>query len=188
MNGLTTLVDPILRELPIPLERTIKPPQDFSLPEGTRIVSADNHSDVAEDIYVERLPDELKAEAPRVWVDKFTKVGFDDGSGELRTPFVGDLLERILVAANGLPGSYDMAQREASPGCRGNPGRTQFPNVLLFLFGHPNLRLREEVFRVYNRYLSNLTEAMDGRSHGVEIVPNWWIRTRPKARSARWPI
>ena len=37
------------------------------LPAGTEIFSADNHISVADDIFFERFPDDLKGQAPRIW-------------------------------------------------------------------------------------------------------------------------
>ena len=34
---------------------------------GTEIFSADNHISVADDIFYERFPEELKGAAPRIW-------------------------------------------------------------------------------------------------------------------------
>ena len=39
------------------------------LPAGTEVFSADNHISVAEDIFFERFPDDLKGAAPRIWYE-----------------------------------------------------------------------------------------------------------------------
>ena len=36
------------------------------LPEGTEVFSADNHISLADDIFYERFPDDLKDKAPRI--------------------------------------------------------------------------------------------------------------------------
>jgi hypothetical protein len=38
-------------------------------PKGTEIFSADNHISVADDIFYERFPEELKGAAPRIWYE-----------------------------------------------------------------------------------------------------------------------
>ena len=38
-------------------------------PAGTEVFSADNHISVAEDIFYERFPDDLKEQAPRIWYE-----------------------------------------------------------------------------------------------------------------------
>ena len=43
--------------------------QDVGLPAGTEVFSADNHISVAEDIFYERFPDDLKEQAPRIWYE-----------------------------------------------------------------------------------------------------------------------
>ena len=42
---------------------------DFGLPAGTVVFSADNHISVADDIFYERFPDDLKDKAPRIWYE-----------------------------------------------------------------------------------------------------------------------
>jgi hypothetical protein len=39
---------------------------DVGLPAGTVVFSADNHISVADDIFFERFPDDLKGAAPRI--------------------------------------------------------------------------------------------------------------------------
>ena len=39
------------------------------LPAGTEVFSADNHISVADDIFYERFPDDLKDQAPRIWYE-----------------------------------------------------------------------------------------------------------------------
>ena len=39
------------------------------LPAGTEVFSADNHISVADDIFYERFPDDLKDKAPRIWYE-----------------------------------------------------------------------------------------------------------------------
>ena len=39
------------------------------LPEGTEVFSADNHISLADDIFYERFPDDLKDKAPRIWYE-----------------------------------------------------------------------------------------------------------------------
>src|SRR6185312_6846899 len=42
---------------------------DVGLPAGTEVFSADNHISVADDIFYERFPDDLKERAPRIWYE-----------------------------------------------------------------------------------------------------------------------
>ena len=43
--------------------------QIVGLPAGTEVFSADNHISVADDIFYERFPEELKGAAPRIWYE-----------------------------------------------------------------------------------------------------------------------
>ena len=42
---------------------------DVGLPAGTEVFSADNHISVAEDIFYEKFPEDLKEKAPRIWYE-----------------------------------------------------------------------------------------------------------------------
>jgi hypothetical protein len=42
---------------------------DAGLPAGTEVFSADNHISIADDIFYERFPDDLKDKAPRIWYE-----------------------------------------------------------------------------------------------------------------------
>ena len=39
------------------------------LPAGTEVFSADNHISLADDIFYERFPEDLKDKAPRIWYE-----------------------------------------------------------------------------------------------------------------------
>jgi len=174
MDLITSLRNPLHKDLPIPYERQIVGGDQVQIPSDFRIVSADNHWDVVGDIFVERLPDHLKARAPRVWVDKFSRIGFADEKGELQTPFQGELVERILIAANSISGCWDTERRMRDLDADGIDTELNFPNIILFLFGHPDLELKEEVFRIYNQHMIERAAQSGWRSHGVGVVPNWW--------------
>src|SRR5215471_1767623 len=49
---------------------------DMKLPPGTKLISADNHWEVSKDIFYEHFPAHLKEKAPRVWFDKFWRIGY----------------------------------------------------------------------------------------------------------------
>src|ERR1700727_2601061 len=42
---------------------------DVGLPAGTVVFSADNHISLADDIFYQRFPDDLKEKAPRIWYE-----------------------------------------------------------------------------------------------------------------------
>lgn len=73
---------------------------ETGLPPGTEVFSADNHISVADDIFYERFPDELKDQAPRIW--------YEDGAYLLGPPgqsmVVGDF-SAVLMQYDDLRGA-----------------------------------------------------------------------------------
>src|SRR5262245_61125935 len=70
------------------------------LPAGTEIFSADNHISVADDIFFERFPDDLKGQAPRIW--------YEDGAymvGMKGKSWVGGDFGRVLMQYDDLAGA-----------------------------------------------------------------------------------
>lgn len=181
MSSITSLENPLYKSLPKPLERQIKGKGLFDLPAGTRIVSADNHWDVASDIFFERLPEHLKEKAPRIWLDKFIRIGFMNKDGQLESPFKGPEREMNLHTNLGLEGCWDIDARLAHLDAEGIEADMNYPNMILLMFGHPDLELREAVFRIYNQHQVELNKASGGRCHGVGIVPNWWDPDKAEA-------
>jgi hypothetical protein len=73
----------------------------IGLPSGTEVFSADNHISVAEDIFYERFPDDLKEQAPRIWYeDGAYMVGLAKG----KTFLPGDF-SRVLMQYDDLAGA-----------------------------------------------------------------------------------
>ena len=73
---------------------------DVGLPAGTEVFSADNHISVAEDIFYERFPDELKEQAPRIW--------YEDGAymvGRKGQNFLPGDFSRVLMQYDDLAGA-----------------------------------------------------------------------------------
>ena len=70
------------------------------LPAGTEVFSADNHISVADDIFYEGFPDDLKDQAPRIW--------YEDGAYLLGPPgqsiVVGDF-SAVLMQYDDLAGA-----------------------------------------------------------------------------------
>ena len=74
--------------------------QDVGLPAGTEVFSADNHISVAEDIFYERFPDDLKEKAPRIW--------YEDGAymvGRKGQNFLPGDFSRVLMQYDDLAGA-----------------------------------------------------------------------------------
>jgi predicted TIM-barrel fold metal-dependent hydrolase len=149
---------------------------DAGLPAGTEVFSADNHISVADDIFYQRFPDELKDLAPRIW--------YEDGAYLLGRPgqsmVVGDF-SAVLMQYDDLAGaaSNNVEARIRELAEDGVDKELVFPNAVLALFHHPDKDIRERIFRVYNEHIAEVQDASGGRLYGVGLI-NWW-----DARGAR---
>lgn len=148
------------------------------LPAGIELVSADDHWEVTEDIFHEQLPEHLKELGPRVWFNRIwwnLPRGADEGED---IPSAIDPLT-LKVAENGAAWrrGYSREQRLADLEAEGMRSSIVFPNSILAMLYHPNLELREEVARIYNRYIAR-ESAEQRQFHGVGMFPNWWDETK----------
>ncbi|MGB9223361.1 amidohydrolase family protein [Mycobacterium sp.] len=145
---------------------------DTGLPAGTEVFSADNHISVADDIFYEHFPDDLKDQAPRIW--------YEDGAYLLGPPgqsiVVGDF-SAVLMQYDDLAGaaSNNIEARIRELAEDGVDRELVFPNAVLALFHHPDKNVRERVFRIYNEHIADVQERSDGRCYGVGLI-NWWDR------------
>ena len=145
--------------------------QDVGLPAGTEVFSADNHISVAEDIFYEKFPDDLKDKAPRIWYeDGAYMVGLAKG----KTFLPGDF-SRVLMQYDDLAGAAtnNIEARVQELREDGVDKELAFPNAVLALFHYPDKDLRERVFRIYNEYMADLQERSNGHFYGVGLI-NWW--------------
>jgi predicted TIM-barrel fold metal-dependent hydrolase len=143
---------------------------DFGLPAGTEIFSADNHISVADDIFYERFPEELKGAAPRIW--------YQDGAymvGMKGKAWTGGDFGRVLMQYDDLAGaaSNNIEARIRELSEDGIDKELAFPNAVLALFHYPDKALRERVFRIYNEHIADLQERSKGHFYGVGLI-NWW--------------
>ena len=143
---------------------------DFGLPAGTEIFSADNHISVADDIFYERFPEELKGAAPRIW--------YEDGAymvGMKGKAWTGGDFGRVLMQYDDLAGaaSNNIEARIRELHEDGIDKELAFPNAVLALFHYPDKSLRERVFRIYNEHIADLQERSKGHFYGVGLI-NWW--------------
>ncbi|ORW30485.1 amidohydrolase [Mycobacterium paraense] len=140
------------------------------LPAGTEVFSADNHISVADDIFYEHFPDDLKEYAPRIW--------YEDGAYLLGRPgqsmVVGDF-SAVLMQYDDLAGAVssniDARVRELAED--GVDKELVFPNAVLALFHYPDKDLRERILRIYNEHIAAVQEASNGHCYGVGLI-NWW--------------
>ncbi len=145
---------------------------DFStgLPAGTEVFSADNHISVADDIFYEGFPAELKDQAPRIW--------YEDGAYLLGPPgrsmVVGDF-SAVLMQYDDLAGAAtnNVEARVRELAEDGVDKELAFPNAVLALFHHPAHDIRERIFRVYNEHIAGVQERSNGHCYGVGLI-NWW--------------
>src|SRR6201996_2834228 len=143
---------------------------DTGLAAGTEVFSADNHISVADDIFFQHFPDDLKDMAPRIW--------YEDGAYLLGPPgnsmVVGDF-SAVLMQYDDLAGAatnnIDARIRELAED--GVDKELAFPNAVLALFHYPDKGLRERIFRIYNEHIAGVQERSDGHSYGVGLI-NWW--------------
>src|SRR5579875_2298926 len=143
---------------------------NVGLPEGTVVFSADNHISLAEDIFYERFPDELKDKAPRIW--------YEDGAymvGRKGKNFLPPHFSRVLMQYDDLAGAAttNIEARIAELHADGVDKELAFPNAVLALFHFPDKALRERVFRIYNELMAELQERSNGHFYGVGLI-NWW--------------
>ena len=142
----------------------------LGLPAGTEVFSADDHISLADDIFYERFPDDLKDQAPRVV--------YEDGAWNLalggRT-FLPREFTAVLMQYDPLAGSStgDIDARLAELESDGVHRELAFPNALLGLMWLPDQDLRERCFRIYNEYIAEKQEQSGGRFFGVGVI-NWW--------------
>ncbi|OBG24194.1 amidohydrolase family protein [Mycobacterium sp. 852002-51057_SCH5723018] len=140
------------------------------LPAGTEVFSADNHISVADDIFYEHFPDDLKDYAPRIW--------YEDGAYLLGRPgqsmVVGDF-SAVLMQYDDLAGAatnnIDARIRELAED--GIDKELVFPNAVLALFHYPDKDLRERILRIYNEHVAGVQERSGGHCYGVGLI-NWW--------------
>ncbi|HYB80597.1 MAG TPA: amidohydrolase, partial [Mycobacterium sp.] len=140
------------------------------LPAGTEVFSADNHISVADDIFYEHFPDDLKDKAPRIW--------YEDGAYLLGPPgnsmVVGDF-SAVLMQYDDLAGAAtnNIEARIRELAEDGVDKELAFPNAVLALFHYPDTDLRERIFRIYNEHIADVQERSNGHCYGVGLI-NWW--------------
>jgi predicted TIM-barrel fold metal-dependent hydrolase len=140
------------------------------LPVGTEVFSADNHISLADDIFYEPFPDDIKDQAPRIW--------YEDGAYLLGPPgqsmVVGDF-SAVLMQYDDLAGAAtnNIEARVRELAEDGVDKELAFPNAVLALFHYPDKDLRERIFRIYNEHIAEVPEHSNGHCYGVGLI-NWW--------------
>ena len=166
----TLLQDPALKDVGVIIDRDPAKAPKVDLPAGLKVVSADNHLEIAENIFFENFPKHLKDKAPRVWFDVFWRIGYRDGMQAL--PTGSNLIEtmsRVNLACVG-----DIEAHLEAMDSEGIAQAICFPQTLIAFARYPDLEVQENMYRVFNQYQAERCRATGGRITPVAVFPNWW--------------
>jgi predicted TIM-barrel fold metal-dependent hydrolase len=152
------------------VDRTADSVAAAQLPAGLKVVSADNHIEVTEDIFHEAFPARLRDQAPRVWFEGYWRIGYP---GALQTYPEGIDIDGALSKAV-LTDGFDLAQRNSHLDTEGIARELAYPQSLLAFIRHPDQEVQELIYRIYNEYVAELGRRSPGRFFGVGICSNWW--------------
>jgi predicted TIM-barrel fold metal-dependent hydrolase len=166
----STLADPILRDVGNIVDRDPYKAPSVDLPAGLRIVSADSHLEIADDVFHERFPAHLREKAPRVWFDRYWHIGY---RGEVEALKLGDRGTDALTKCN-LPTVGDVDAHVAAMDAEGIDFEILFPQTLIGFIRYPDLEVQEQMYRVYNEYTMERLKKTGGRSVPVGVFSNWW--------------
>lgn len=172
---LVTLENPLVKDRGSANLRSAQERGGQRLPDGTRVVSADGHWEVCEDIFVERFPAGMKDRAPRVWFDGYWHHGAPQIAppGDVEAQAMEARLKAYMVQTVGA-GAWDMAIRNRDLDAEGVEKEILYPHSLLGFVRNPDLELQEQVYRAYNEYIAGVGADTPGRYYGVGIFSNWW--------------
>jgi predicted TIM-barrel fold metal-dependent hydrolase len=146
------------------------------IPADAIVVAADTHWSVPDDIWIERFPEHLKDRAPRVWRDE----GFWNISVNGKSILPGHPFQKLMALQESRPGVSDMAARRKDLADEGIDKEIVFPNAVIALFNHPDIEVRECIFRIYNEYMAELQKQAPGHFYGVG-VPNYWDSSKSRS-------
>jgi predicted TIM-barrel fold metal-dependent hydrolase len=165
-----SLANPTIRDIGPITARRVSTDVDMKLPAGTKLISADNHWELTEDIFFEYFPAHLKAKAPRVWFDGFWRIGY---RGKLEALPLGERTTDIIVRSTG-EGVWNPEMRYRDMDAEGVEEEIVFPNTLIGFARYPEFEVQEALYRVYNEYKARSIDRNGGRSHAVAVFSNWW--------------
>lgn len=160
----------IIAEAGLITERTAQSVSSAILPSNTVLVSADNHIEVTEDIFHRSFPDRLRDAAPRVWFDRYWRVGYKDA---MQTYPPGVDVDTALTRSV-LNDGFTPDTRLQHLDTEGIVKEIVYPQSLLGFIRHPDLEVQELIYRIYNEHLADLGRRSPGQFYGVGICSNWW--------------
>ncbi len=152
------------------VDREPQPLREAKLPKGLTVVSADNHVELTEDIFFQNFPERLRGAAPRVWFDKYWRVGFKQAM-EAYPP--GSNIDAALTRSV-LNDGFDFAIRNRHLDAEGIAKEIVYPQSLLAFIRHPDQELQQLMYSTYNEWIAKLGAENPGRFYGVGICNNWW--------------
>lgn len=172
-----TLANPLMLDVGPATPRVPEPFIELDLPDSTVIVSSDGHWELDGDVFIGAFPAHLKNEAPRVWFDRYTRVGY---KGKMETYPTTDAVLRGIQLNIG-PGASDIDVRLGHMAAEGIEKEILFPQSILSFIRHPDLEVMETIFRVYNEYIAEVSARRPGVFFGVGVFSNWWDPDRAEA-------
>jgi predicted TIM-barrel fold metal-dependent hydrolase len=144
---------------------------DLTLQAGTIVFSADDHIELAEDIWCQNFPARLKDKAPRIWQTEKGATHISVGGKSLLPDAFAAVFEPYGRVAGFNSSNMDARMRDLDD--EGIAKELAFPNAIMALLNYPDYEVRELCFRIYNQYIASLQERCPGRFYGVGLI-NWW--------------
>ena len=171
---ITTLENPLVKNLGPVAFRHAQQQGGRELPQGIRIISADSHYEIGEDIFSKYFPEHLKHKAPSFTFDEFPTVGGAELRNKTVDPRIVEEIRKYRIN-NMNPGIWDMNVRDQHLDAEGVEKEILFPNTLLTFIRDPDPEVQENVYSAYNRHLADLTARHHpGRYYGIGVCRNWW--------------
>jgi len=161
-----------MQDVGIPRERKPEAQGDVRLPDGTVVVSVDNHYSVSEDIWWNKFPASMKDRAPRVVHEHGVYNIVVDGKS-----IIPEVSADTFATFEMVPGSAIMEARLADLDHEGIDKELIFGNAALALLFGKDLEARDVICRVYNEHMAEVGERAPGRFHGVGFA-NFWDPSR----------
>lgn len=169
----------IMQDIGLSNDRVAQAEVGRPLPEGTLVVSADNHWSIIDDVFVEQAPAVLKARMPKlIWDEK----GFDfllNGKS-----MFSSVQKDVFRTFEGVPGCTQLEPRLRDMDAEGISKEIVFGNGVGIFFAYPDLEVRECAIDIYNEYIAGVSAKAPGRFFGVGFV-NFWDPDRTRESIAK---